>query len=244
MFRVKVEGGERLSALSRNARSVLDATMRASIPELESLARDIITTVFIEACSTAGEGFPTIYQTHVLETLDNIPIDVSADANGIFLNFSLDALGSYADFEEGFHYHAEIAGESSDPEDKELVDLPYQGEPLKNEIGKRYALWLKILHAGGTMLDNTYAARVAYWESTGKAPEWLLLQYGESRYEPTVSAFPLYERIQTEINVAFAATFERLIDEADGTAYQEYFEPTQPIYRYNVRDSRGRFTKK
>lgn len=244
MFRVTVSGeDEFLRNLQASPRAVETAMQRAAF-QIRPQVKDVLISVFEQAMAVAGEGFPDIYKAHLSSTLRGFPIEITAAGLTLDVLASLDNLGSYDDFEEGFHYHAQL-GEG------EIVGLPYEGEPLKNDISKRYTYWLSMVtgvQAPGmpppASVDETYAARVTYWESIGKAPEWLLLNYGQGEYYPYVNAYPIVETLNTDIEVLLQSTVEREIDMAMERVWDEnYIYRGERLY-YNKRNAKGQYTKR
>lgn len=84
------------------------------------------------------------------------------------------------------------------------VNLPYHGQALRvPSVSARYKYWLamykKIDYNARSVRGKNYKvriptdawqktkeARVAYWNSIGKAPQWLLLEYGQTKFKPTI----------------------------------------------------------
>lgn len=107
----------------------------------------------------------------------------------------------------------------------DYVNLPYRGQPLANPTAARYQYWRamwagntvyegtvtksgKHLYQQGTIIDpgekeRTIAARIAYWDSLGVAPEWLLLLYGV-KWAPIIRPYPImqeiWKRVQAKLN--------------------------------------------
>ena len=234
---VRVDGDERLISMARSAaRHTADAllSLRASI---EVMIKEELELVFRTAMASAGEGFPPIYQQHTLQTLAYLPIFIDVTGYGVDTFLDLEELGDYEAFEQGFHYHAQITGGGN-------VDLPYGGEDLKNSTEERYQYWLALLYGSDIpgyppvqgKLAETYAARVSYWEAIGKAPEWLMLQYGEATSEPTVRPYPIIETLESSVYQRIANLMELALDTAHKETFQEYYEPE---YTYTPIKSTG-----
>lgn len=157
----------------------------------------IIENVLIRAAAGAGpEAFPTQYIDPMLDAAQNV---VTLLPGELVVNF--EAMGTLSDLVEGYHYKARIDKESH-------VELPYQGEELKNDTERRYEFWLKVFHgekyhnfnyAGAW--NETIAARLTVWGN--RAPQWLLLQYGQEEYEPTISPYPIVEDVTFDLREMF-----------------------------------------
>lgn len=243
-MRFDIEGAEALQRNFSNAdRSIAQAFRNISV-EFAEQAESVIQEILIRAAAQAGsDAFPVSYIEPMLEAAANTviiaPNEVAID---------LEQMGTYDDLQEGFHYGAKIEG-------GDRVGLPYEGEPLKNDTQSRYEAWQKVFHGetwhgidySGSW-SETIAARLEAWGD--KAPQWLLLQYGQEEFEPTIQPYPLVEEITAELTVIFEGTLRTEVNAiADsfnaGTTYKPVFSsaPSGRAY-YNVRDTKGRFTRR
>lgn len=216
--------------IRRASGATTQAIARASL-KAQGLINNVIYSTFEKAASLAGEGFPAIYADHLLSTIDANPPLVIVEGLTLDLEFDFEELGTYDDFEAGFHYQATTTT-------GEKIDLPYQGQDLRYDFEQRYAAWLSKY---GSIAGETYSARVAYWETIGVAPQWLLLNYGEAEYSPTVHPYPLVEEILLEGRAVFSAVMEEEIDRALQETMQDNYQVTKKTY---LRDSKGRFRTK
>ena len=192
-----VSGFERLRLrLAATEEQMNEAFQNASELFL-SQAHATIEAVLLKAAANAGEeAFPIAYIEPMLSAARRIIISSPAD---IVIDF--EELGTPDDLQEGYHYGAKIDGGGQ-------VDLPYGGEPLKNDTEKRYEAWLRVFHgetwhginyAGAW--NETIAARLEAWGD--RAPQWLLLQYGQMEYEPIIFPYPVVEEITYELEQFF-----------------------------------------
>lgn len=236
-MRFDVQGFKELERNIQNADRATERAFRNVSPAFIQQANVIISDVLIKAAAQAGnDAFPLAYIEPMLEAANKIVITSPGE---VFIDF--DELGTYDELEEGFHYGAKIEGGGQ-------VDLPYGGEPLKNDTEQRYAAWQRVFH-GDTWhgLDysgswsETIAARLSAWGD--KAPQWLLLQYGQEEFEPTIQPYPIVEEISTDLATIFEGLMRTEISLIAsnfnvGTSY------TPSRSYYNVRDARGRFTRR
>lgn len=170
---------------------------RNVIPAFSSQADDIIQNILIKAAAQAGsDAFPLAYIEPMLEAAGKMSIQRPTE---FLLEF--EEMGTADDLAEGFHYGAKIEGGGQ-------VDLPYGGEPLKNDTQQRYEAWQRI-YRGDTWhgLDysnswsETIQARLQVWDD--KAPQWLLLQYGQTEFEPTILPYPIVEEVTFDLTQIF-----------------------------------------
>lgn len=243
-IRVEITGHRELIRDLNKAPGLYSQAMRNAVIRIEGEFSKIVEPIFGVAIASAGEGFPPIYGEQLMRVVSRLGPEINVLGLTVSVEFDFDRLGDYEQFSEGFHYQAMLA-------EGGRVELPYQGENLKNEFNERYDFWLQISDTwggripGGGHLNETYAARVAYWDSIGVAPQWLLLNYGEGRYEPYVRPFPLVETINSALYTEFYRILEYEIDKVtialnSGSSVEAPFK-SRPSTR-PIRGAGGRFT--
>jgi hypothetical protein len=196
------------------------------------IAEEVVVDTLVQAAAQAGpEAFPTQYIPPMVEAARRIIITLPTE---VFIDF--DQLGTADELAEAYHYKAKMA-------EGGLVDLPYGGEDLRNDEEGRYFGWLRVFH-GETWhgidysgaWDETIAARLSVWGN--KAPQWLLLEYGQVDWEPSIEPFPIVENITSELSVIFYDMLQESVEEIINALNQPVPKSVAP------RDARGRFTKR
>ena len=180
-------------------------------------AQNIIDETLIQAAAQEGaDAFPPHYVEPMISAAHKIIVTSGID---ILIDFEL--MGTWDDLTAGYHEGARLAGGGS-------VSLPWTGgtseSGLKNDVVDRYEFWLAVFH-GDTynnistegLWEDTIAARLDAWGD--KAPQWLLLEYGQEEWEPTITAYPIIETITTEITDLFTSMLteevERIVSQVN-----------------------------
>jgi hypothetical protein len=169
----------------------------------------------------------------MIEAASNIVVINPTDVS---LNF--DELGTWEELTEGYHYGAKLEGGGQ-------VDLPWQGGQsdagLKNTVQERYEAWLRVFNGEtwhtidySSSWSETISARISVWGS--KAPQWLLLEYGQTEWEPTIEPYPVVEDITTEL----FALFEGMIQSEVQNIVDNINKPIPTIPTGAVYDVRGK----
>lgn len=226
---VTVVGAPEVISAIRHLPSLIDSAFQSAANQTIGIMNRMVDEVFAEAANAAGEGFPLIYREHLLQTVSMTSAKVEFwSGSGFSVNYDFDQLGSYEDLSEGFHYHAMTA-------DGDQVELPYTGQPLKNDLGTRYEYWLTMFFLDSEGLAETYAARVAWWSTKGVAPEWLLLNFGEP-YFPAIMPFPLVETIRYRLGHIMQQVLDQELDRAlrESKLYQTSTDQPIKVMRYGV----------
>lgn len=192
-----LEGFRELSDALGASEYQLERAFRNVLYAFSSEAQQVIANNLIQAAAQAGpDAFPLQYVSPMIDAAKEV---VVLNLNEVILDF--ERLGTMDDLEQGYHYKARIDNESH-------VELPYQGEDLKNEVDRRYEFWLRVFH--GESYNNfdyagawseTIAARLAVWGN--KAPQWLLLEYGQEEWDPTIEPYPIVEDVTVELYSLF-----------------------------------------
>lgn len=206
--------------------------------EFAEIAENLLIEILIQAAAQAGpDAFPLAYIEPMLEAAKEV---VTVYPGGIALDF--EALGNAQELSEGFHYGAKAAGGGQ-------IDLPYRGEALKNDTESRYDAWQRVFHGESWhgidysgAWSETIAARLAVWGN--KAPQWLLLQYGQEEFEPTIAPFPIVEDVTAELYGVFQSMLQSEVEQIVAEFNRPIPVITAPRTYYNVRDARGRFARR
>lgn len=241
MTQFLIEGFQKLADAYKASPDQLSRAFRSVSTAFSQEAEIIIESVLLEAAASAGqEAFPAAYIAPMLASARGIvtvsPLEVGID---------FEAMGNRDDLIQGFHYGARIEG-------GDHVGLPYQGEALKNDVADRYIAWLRVYHGdtwhginyAGTWTE-TIGARLNAWGD--RAPQWLLLQYGQTEWEPTIEPFPIVENITAELYALYVQMLEtevnRIVSIANNTRYGlDSFTEGSSVYNAGQvsLDTRGR----
>ena len=165
---------------------------------LQDLTLQVIKIQIQNAAARHSEAFPPAYMIHLLSQLSELQVETSISEYSFNIAFNFNQLGTKDDLMQGYHYGALLKSGG-------FVDLPWHGgssdASLKNDVMTRYEFWtalrFNLTYKGrpieNTLWNDTINARVSTWNSLGKAPEWLLLQYGQQEWEPTLEPTPIIE---------------------------------------------------
>jgi len=196
-MRFEISGFEKLINKLSIASEEVEQAFKTASTEFTPQARATIAATLVKAAANAGdEAFPLAYIEPMLAAVDNIIITGPTE-----LLIDFEQLGTPEELQEGYHYGAKIEGGGQ-------VDLPYGGEPLKNDTEQRYEAWQRVFH-GETwhginyagVWNETIAARLDAWGD--KAPQWLLLQYGQTEFDPIIYPYPLVEEVTFDLTAIF-----------------------------------------
>ena len=187
-----------IDSLNLAKADVKRAVIRAA-ERTKSLVHESFLLLLQNAMNKAGiEAFPIPYRIHLLTVAGTIFPSVGLHYYGYDLAYDLSRLGDYNDLAQGFHYHAQLRRGGQ-------VELPWTSRSfdssLKNPFDVRYDYWWALRNGiqvngkqiTGNEWSETLNARIAVWGD--KAPEWLLLQYGQ-RDEPSNEPYPIIEVLQ------------------------------------------------
>ncbi len=232
---LKVFGLTELTTALSSASNELGSIISRATDYFKSNAIQMINEEIISAAAYAGEdAFPRQYLYGILEHIPGILI---TEGNSLVLDF--DELGTYAVLTTAFHYGARLSSGGT-------VELPWHGgggdSGLKNEVDKRYDFWSAV-HGGYRyrnitttgLWPETIAARVDQWNSLGKAPQWLFLQYGQEEWEPTIDPSPIVENITDNLYSLWRTILQGELD-----ALIDQINDSKPGVRY---EPRGRGAK-
>jgi len=179
------------SNLVKYAETDLPLAIKAGFTELQGALRAVVPVIVSDAFTKAlaeEPNFPTDYAVHLVETAPGL-VDIKFNRNSnYFINVlvDLDSLGGVPELVQATHYHAKL-------DSGERVELPYSGEKLAYTKEERLDFFETEVSGSG-LEDVTHSARVEFWRSIRKAPEWVFLQDGE----PYMNVSP--HRIIEDIN--------------------------------------------
>jgi len=123
---------EKLSVAEAEAEEAFKNASSVFIPQAQATVQNVLT----KAAAQAGDdAFPIAYIEPMLSAAEKIII---REPTAVLLDF--EELGTADDLQEGFHYGAKIEGGGQ-------VELPYGGEPLKNDTAERYEEWQRVFHS-------------------------------------------------------------------------------------------------
>lgn len=197
----------------------IPSLLRSASARIRENIRGILLESLYYAVDQAGSGFPPQYADHLAEGVLHLATLIEAAGNELLVSVAdPSSLGDYGDLSRGFHYHA-LIGDIPDSmfavTNAQKVELPYTGQSLLNDKGKRLAFWEQLVDGlpvavqlkghihfvqTGGRYDETIDARVAYWRSASVYPEWLILEYGAEDHpvvQPTHFTQLLQARIET-----------------------------------------------
>jgi hypothetical protein len=219
MLRVTVTGLEYYRERFAKTPWVIRDAMYTTARELRPRMLDIISEAFGQAADMA-EGFPHEYIGPLMRVIQTKDVDWMEGADGFSVFFDFDKLGTYDDLIEGAHYKAVLA-------DGRTSEIPYKGAELKNPVLKRYYAWLR-LDEGSR--QDTYEKRAKYWESKGLAPQWLLLNNGQTLYQPYIQPAPIIETIEAWLGYEATRLFREVINREFQNLWGHNYIPTPTTY--------------
>lgn len=172
------------------------------------VVKDIIYQEFEAAAEIADsdDGFPDRYKQHMLEAVrENIYPTVLMNGDELFISFDIEeSLGGLDDLQRAFHQGAQLAGGGK-------LWGEYTGQALKNDDpAERHVFW-EALRYGADKVDikgKSVHIRDSSWEETleqylriwgEKAPQWILIQFGQEEWEPTVPQVDIFNNIKRAI---------------------------------------------
>ena len=202
----------------------MELESRAAVAIFFSQARAVLSTLIVdtimEVAPFAGKGFPPAYTSHLVSVAAANP-----PVRFIFggLQVDLEMLGTYEEFSQGFHRHAQAS-------DGGQIELPSGGQEPKNDPQTRLDFWTAVadgvpfrpkqgqIDTAG-MYDETILNRIEVWGS--RAPEWWVLENGSNTY-PMSYPTPLIALMSAKIDAYLAPLWEQALAEANARA-QNYW---------------------
>lgn len=233
---VRIDAADVIHDIEQFAGAIELANISA-VARIRSELRGIIREGFEIALDESG--LHPIYQNHLRQGMAQYPPEVYATPDGLVAQyFDIESLGDYGDLEQGFHYHALLAGDSSQfsVSNPRLSELPYTGAELFNDHEKRYDFWQALVEGlpyeislggginprtGGRtpthnrtiittgLYEETLRARVNYWGD--RYPEWLLLEYGQD-FEPVTPPTHFKELTEIRVQEYMEEIYEEILD--------------------------------
>lgn len=188
--------------------------------QVKSLAREALISVFEAACEIANsdDGFPEEFQSHLLNAVKNLDINIITVPGEVFVSVDFDELGNRQDLERAFHQGAQLEGGGR-------LWGPYEGQALKNDDAEeRHIFWEAIrfgrpraqVHGKNIKVNSNYT-----WEDTiqqyiniwgEKAPEWLFIQFGQEEWEPYVPQWDIIADFYSTFNVLLETSLTALVE--------------------------------
>lgn len=195
--------------------------------QVEQEGRLVLLSAFEEAMQHQSyDSFPEEFRDHVREVVSNVKFDKIIEGSAFSVSFDFNQLGTRQDLERAFHQGALLA------DGKTRLDGPYTGQALKNDANdphktrNRHIYWLAV-HRGDTRAPNperpgTVPVESGAWERTkrkyveiwgDKAPQWLYLQFGQNKWDPTILGFPIIETFNQTFITNSGDLFNSLISD-------------------------------
>lgn len=224
---------------------------------LRNIARSELLDVTDEAVMVANQsgGFPEPFQLHLTRVMRRLPISTGALGMEVFASLDLDLLGTREDLHKAYHQGARL-------KDGGKLDGPYTGQPLANENARERHIFWEAFRRGDDKAENPKGPGMvpipkdASWEQTmqkyieiwgEQAPEWLLIQFGQNRWNPQVHQYDIVGEFGERFrNRATAYIFDileeelRIINQYKATGIDVGFISNGSV----VNKATGRFTKR
>lgn len=217
--------------------------------DLRIAARATLQEVFKEAVARQPQqngGWPEEYTALIEEMVNDLPIEVYPMGKALAVSLNLYLLGGEHDLELGYHYQALLKTEQSSLSSR---DRQNRQTHVRANLGRvrteadflfprkvRYyffktyvaggAVWGPTIGNNVNMYDKTIDARVTFWRTLGKAPVWLLLQYG-TKWEPRIQRHDIILDFEQKFQAVFMAYMAQLLNEV--------FRATGEAYAYDAR---------
>jgi hypothetical protein len=220
-IRVEITNDERILAALKNAELFLNNIGIDGSRKLISFAQYAIPAILEAAATKAGNAaFPFPYKIQMINRASNLNYITNASAGPVLnVEMDLNELGTREHLTTAYHRGAVYRSTYSEPEAEytrgpkgrfvksqggHQVQLPWTGgdddSSLASSVDKRYQYWramfqelpYKNIDTSGQYAE-TIIDRVRTWENLDKAPQWLLLQYGQTEWFPTIDPFPIIE---------------------------------------------------
>lgn len=206
-------------------------------PALQEKADLVILNTLLAAGGKAGPSFPQQYtiQMAVVAAQLNLTTSFLTGSNAFGVEIDLEKLGTKDDLTKAYHYGAQYAdigdtGVARGPRGRFVksqqgrVTLPWMGgendSSLMNSVEKRYEFWYTLFNGQpykgidtSELWPTTVRERVNVWYGMGKAPQWLLLQYGQTEWAPVIRPQPIIETITNVMNFVIYETLEKFFTE-------------------------------
>jgi hypothetical protein len=220
-----------ISALESKLPFGVELATRNTVERVRGLVYEVLRYIFQNAYLRSPEAFPPAYLIQLLSSLALLNVDVKVDKYSFNVSVNLGDLGTHEELIQGYHYGAQLTSGGQ-------VELPYGSASLKNDVYQRYLFWealrFKTLYKGRALSDDlwssTISARVGFWTSIEKSPQWLLLQYGQEEWEPKNEAFPVVEELREIIySTAQGIYAQELMSAYRATAIREYGSFNYPV---------------
>ena len=210
-----------------------DAALALFFREARAALEIIVVETIAEVAPGAGPGFPAAYVGHLLTVATANP-PVRAIFGGLQIDLTM--LGTYENYTEGFHRHAQSA-------DGGVIELPWTGQEPKNPPEVRILFWEKLASGqpffpkqGKMSTEGLYAEtiqnRISVWGDL--APEWWVLENGSSSF-PESHPTALTEVMTAKATIVLASLYEEALQMALLMAGSGYGVKSTGTPYYNVR---------
>ena len=172
------------------------------------VVRGILTETFIVGMRVANsdDGFPEEFQSHLLNIVKTMPINVIVDYDSLFVSVDFGYLGDETDLRKAYHQGARLQGGGQ-------LWGPYTGQPLASEDDeRRHIFWEAVRREDSSVEMPGRSGKVKIpagaWERTkeqyiriwgNKAPQWLLIQYGQEEWPPYVIEYDLINKFYADM---------------------------------------------
>lgn len=210
-----------------------DAIGRISLGRIQGIAQKIARELLLEVMAEAAlaadydDGFPMEYTNHLMDATRRLPITVIADQYEIFVAVDFEELGDQDDLERAYHQGAKLA-------DGSTLWGPYTGQALRNDSSvSRHVYWEAVRRGDDEVTIEsdgrvkTLKIRPGAWEETkdqylriwgSKAPEWLLIQFGQEEWPPYVGQYDIIGEFAYRLRNDMTALLEIEVDYEVATA--------------------------
>lgn len=185
----------------------------SQLPEIATRIKNAGHSILQEEFEYAMEAqslsaFPEEFRNHIREVVSSAYFDVQVTSTSIAITFDFNQLGTVQELKQAFHQGARTA-------DGDVVDGPYNGEELNEEdASKRHLFWEAMARGEAKAPhpnDPTKSIRIEAdaWQKTkekyisiwgDKAPQWLYLQFGQRKWQPSITPGSIIEGFTAKFN--------------------------------------------
>lgn len=207
----------------------------SQLPEIATRIKNAGRLILEEEFEFAMEAqslvaFPQEFREHIREVVSEAYFDVNVSGSSIAITFDFNSLGTVQELKQAFHQGARTA-------DGDVIDGPYDGEELAEEDASKRHLFWEAMARGESKAphpnDPTKSIRIEpeAWQITkqkyidiwgDKAPQWLYLQFGQRKWQPTITPGSIIE--------GFTARFNEIGNEIFNSALAQKVETAQTAY--------------
>jgi len=224
---------EALNKMDRIAEPVLQEAANLIV----QAGRELLESEFQYAIDQQNQiSFPPEFAEHVMEVVSQAPFVKHVSAKSFEIGFDFNELGTVKELRRAFHQGARTA-------DGDVIDGPYEGEELAEPDAETRHLFWEAMATGKSKAphphDPAKSIRIpeGAWEETkakyidiwgDKAPQWLYLQFGQRRWEPTIQPTNIIEGFTESFNQIASEIFYETVNAAVEEAQNNIFTaPTE-----------------